>query len=338
MNLTGVPLNCQNNYKMAASRNNEKRLECSVCLDFFKKPIRQCVVGHSFCGKCLDPLNVKICPECRSQVTETRNYKLEELLDTIPLPCINKKAGCPFLLDKEEMVDHVFECKYRNLKCEGKKFCDWKCNWDGHDILQHFKDKHNNNANMEYNTSATIPFNGTNKFTDIHIISAHYQLFWYKHKVDVEKKIAYWAFQLIGPRKNASYYFYEFEIYSEEDPIKKFKVTEYCTSDVEDIESVFNSEKCAAISFKMLKNYVNKNNLYSFRFRLMKIPNPEKPKSRSKSVSREPIRHKNKPEVGQPLFHFNPQQFDANGPIWLPIATRPMVPNPVPQPRRYNRK
>lgn len=284
-------------------------LNCSVCLDIFEKPIRQCIKGHSFCTKCIDPQNIKLCPECRSQISETRNYKLEELIESIALPCENKDAGCTYKLKKPELQEHHLECQHRKLKCEGKKFCNWNCNWEGNKLLAHFKEQHPASSSLEYNATVTIRYNDKSDFSDLQLISAHYHLFWYKHKVDVKKGLAYWAFQMIGLRKQTLNYYYEFEFFMAPPSVRKYKVTEVCTSDLDDINEIFDSEKCVAISLKTLKNYVDANNEYTFRFRLMKIKKPETPEI--------------KPTLNSPPFNFHNKKNFSPGILGIAPRGRP---------------
>lgn len=246
-------------------------------MDVFTKPIKQCVNGHSFCEKCIKPTHIKNCPVCREYIKDTRNYTLEQLIDStnITFPCIYKANGCKFVLSKNELADHILECKKRNFKCEGKLYCGWSCEWEGNDIYDHFKVRHLDHSSLQYTSVVQVPFNDTANYKDIRIISAHYQLFWYKHKIDIDKKKAYWAFQFIGPKKNAHFYYYEFEIFNENESTRRFKITEYCKSDIDKIDTIFNTENCVAISFAMLKNYLNKDKMYSFRFRLLKKPKPD---------------------------------------------------------------
>lgn len=305
--------------------NTTSKIECPVCLDYFEKPIKQCLAGHSFCSKCIDEKNVSArCPVCRGEICKTRNYNLEDILELLPLPCPHKTQGCKFTLTKKELVQHASECKNRLFKCQGKEFCNWDCKWNGYDILSHFKSAHVKYTTMEFATTASINYNDTREFKDLHIISAHHNLFWYKHKIDVDNKKAYWAFQFIGPRKNAQYYYYEFEIYTQQDNTRKFKITDYCTSDAESIHDVFKSERCVVLSLEMLKSYVNDDNSYSIRFRLLKkkklIDNvPDKPmvkeatrNTRTEYAKKTPLLPLPEPRLNHPLPVSNLY------PVWLP--------------------
>lgn len=154
----------------------------------------------------------------------------------------------------------------------GKTFAKWKCNWTGNfqDIHQHFKTSHKSNSLMEYRTESTTQISFTQNFLDVHVISFFngQQFFYYKHKIDVAKQKAYWLFQLVGTKSQAKQYYYEFEI---SDGIRKFKVTEICENDTVNVEEIFNKEKCVAVSFQTIKNYLDKNGELTYKFRIMTL-------------------------------------------------------------------
>ncbi len=60
---------------------NPSALECSICLDEFKKPnITSC--GHSFCETCIAPFLYKPCPNCREPISKiTKNISLQAVID-----------------------------------------------------------------------------------------------------------------------------------------------------------------------------------------------------------------------------------------------------------------
>nr|CAI5865830.1 unnamed protein product [Callosobruchus analis] len=261
---------------MSTLLNPEVAMTCPICLETMHPPIVQCQIGHSMCKSCISAYNIQRCPSCRSPLTNTRNYQLEQVIeglgDLLKIKCIYNKKGCKYVLSAEEKGAHEDECRFRSFHCEGKKYAKWNCQWTGDygDILKHFKDYHNNQTWMQYRTEANMKMNLNNDFLDIQIISFFngQQYFYYKHKLDVAKGKAYWAFQLVGTKSQAKHYYYEFEIHN--DPVRKFKVTEMCYSDVEDVNKIFEEEKCVVISFKVLKSYLIDDEL-PFKFRIMSI-------------------------------------------------------------------
>ncbi|XP_056648324.1 E3 ubiquitin-protein ligase siah2-like [Diorhabda sublineata] len=253
----------------------EDIMKCPICLETMQPPIIQCKVGHSMCKSCITGCRISNCPTCRSQLTETRNYQLEQLIEglqkVLKLQCVYYYKGCKYDLTQQDKQTHEMECKYRKFHCEGNKFANLNCDWKGEfaGIYKHFKDSHPNNTRMEYKTDATMKISLNRDFKDVQIISFFngQQYFYYKHQIDVTKQKAYWHFQLIGLKSQAENYYYEFEIHN--NSLRKFKVTEFCTSDTTDINTTFAQEKCVAVSFTGIKNYLNEFGELHFKFRIM---------------------------------------------------------------------
>ncbi|KAJ8957476.1 hypothetical protein NQ317_019678 [Molorchus minor] len=245
----------------------EDNMKCSVCCEILRKPIMLCRGGHNTCGNCRSGLQQ--CPTCRGPLSDIRNIEMEQMIER--LQNCNIKLPCCFAKKSKEA--HENECRFRKFQCEGKKFAKWKCDWSGEyaDLHKHFKHFHNNNTWMEYRTEASMKVSLKNDFRDIQIISFFngQHFFYYKHKIDVGKAKAYWTFELVGTKDQAKNFFYEFEV--SQGPVRKFKVTEVCESDVTNIDDIFNKEKCVAISFASLKNYLNENGELAFKFRIMSV-------------------------------------------------------------------
>ena len=66
----------------------EEELKCSVCLDFFKSPVRITSCGHNYCQECLTGIGPIpwLCPECRTEQEQSpeqliRNFFLERTVE-----------------------------------------------------------------------------------------------------------------------------------------------------------------------------------------------------------------------------------------------------------------
>ena len=69
---------------------DESDLKCSICLEFFKPPVRMTNCGHNYCHNCLNDIAVSTgwnCPECRTpqgsmkQSQLARNFFLERSVE-----------------------------------------------------------------------------------------------------------------------------------------------------------------------------------------------------------------------------------------------------------------
>lgn len=76
-----------------------KILECAVCLDTARPPIRLCIEGHGSCGACIDDLRITKCPHCRSPMANVKRVvQLEQLTealkDQLKVSCCHAGRGC----------------------------------------------------------------------------------------------------------------------------------------------------------------------------------------------------------------------------------------------------
>lgn len=256
----------------------EKILQCPVCLDTMTRPIIQCQVGHSMCGNCITANSLKLCPQCRKPLSNTRNYQLEQLIENMDkclrVQCFYAPRGCKFQISPKEKDDHELECRYRNFRCEGDKFAKWNCKFSGslEQVYDHFKKTHP--VWSDYKTDCTRNVDLTKDSYDVQMISffngANY--FWYKHKVNTAKSKVYFVIQFVGTRKQSSSFYYEFEVHDRSQPVRKFKITEICASDTANVEELFDKEKCVAMSFETVRNFLKpQTNELAIKFRIMSL-------------------------------------------------------------------
>lgn len=232
--------------------------------------------------------SLSVCPLCRGNFSKTRNLALEQLIEmsrdvkeiprernnsTSKIKCKYESKGCKFILVEEEVVQHETECRYRQFECEGKKFCGWKCTWKGeyNEIQNHFKTSHKQRTFMNFKTEVSLKLDFNFDVRDVHLIDFMNGkcFFWYKHKISTKEQKAYWTFQLIGREILSHNFYYEFEIFK--GPTRKLKVSEVCDNDTADTEEIFKKEKCVALSFQTLRNFLNEKNELSFKFRIMYV-------------------------------------------------------------------
>ncbi|KAF5293476.1 hypothetical protein FQA39_LY02961 [Lamprigera yunnana] len=264
---------------------------CLICNNTMSPPMKKCSKGHSFCGNCIS--NSK-CILCQSPVELVTYQELEDFIAklkevNLTVPCCYTNRGCKYELLSKEMESHKLECKHRTYLCEGYKYCGWKCKWEGgfDEILNHFKIVHNCGMNYKFEGALKINFKKSGKSIEPIDYSDGYALFWYKSKIDVENEMIFWAIQYVGLKKHAQHYYYEFEIY--DGPVRKLKVTEICDNDSVDSDTLFESEKCVALSFTTARNFLNSKGYVTFRFRIMK----QRRESANSNEGQEPVSSKN---------------------------------------------
>lgn len=108
---------CSNMSKYAENLNEKfndekllKGLECPVCLDYMRPPVKVCLAGHSICKYCRPKLNE--CPMCRKPFTTVRNLSLESISNKIHYKCMNANKGCEFSAVLADISNHEDSCLY----------------------------------------------------------------------------------------------------------------------------------------------------------------------------------------------------------------------------------
>ena len=133
-------------------KKNIYDLICPICANILKDSI-SCSLNnnsHSFCKECIDIyLNEKDkCPICKQKFEYQKNLEIEKLLNKLSFKCFFKKEGCEKILNYQEYLNHINECKYNNLlyECQIEKFNYLnknfeKCNYRGdlYEIEKHIK-------------------------------------------------------------------------------------------------------------------------------------------------------------------------------------------------------
>ncbi|XP_023015412.1 uncharacterized protein [Leptinotarsa decemlineata] len=113
-----------------------QELECPVCNEFMIPPIYICQAGHSLCEGCKS--RIKTCPNCRCELSSSRNFTLENLTRKVHYPCRNREIGCSFVSTSDGIRGHDSLCELTET------FCILQC---GHQCLKpamysHIIEKH----------------------------------------------------------------------------------------------------------------------------------------------------------------------------------------------------
>nr|CAH7726996.1 unnamed protein product [Callosobruchus chinensis] len=87
-----------------------KILECPICKEYMCPPIFNCNAGHTVCKSCKDQM--ASCPFCKATINNSRNFILEDLLETLQINCQNESKGCSFVGCTEKIKLHEIMCGY----------------------------------------------------------------------------------------------------------------------------------------------------------------------------------------------------------------------------------
>lgn len=180
-----------------------QHLECSVCLEFAKAPVRQCINSHICCCSC-EHLN--ICPICRYPFAY-RNAIISKIVNTFINRCLFKKYGCSKVLRPLEYDYHIESCSYRRIQC---KICFQQVfayRFRNHILAKHPESSWMTDSNKLY--WKNFDFNKNSH--KIEIVQAFDQLFWYCFSYNTLEHSINIAVQFIGPKRQAPTYFYEID-------------------------------------------------------------------------------------------------------------------------------
>ncbi|EOA19712.1 hypothetical protein CARUB_v10003728mg [Capsella rubella] len=99
-------------------------LDCPICVEPFTIPIFQCDNGHLACASCCPKLMNK-CPACALPIGNFRCRAMENVLESISVPCPNAKLGCTKNITYGTESTHVKECPLSLCMCPVPK-CDYQ--------------------------------------------------------------------------------------------------------------------------------------------------------------------------------------------------------------------
>ena len=108
--------------KPASAIALSRMLCCDACNSFARAPVRSCGgwsgMSHKICSNCYTYGGGNCPVEGCTDTLVMKTYVNKELTDTIhamdlPVPCKNRKNGCPKNVKEREMGEHEIECEFR---------------------------------------------------------------------------------------------------------------------------------------------------------------------------------------------------------------------------------
>ena len=95
-------------------------LICTVCFLPSKEPHLSVCCGHTFCKSCLEGSKKfsNICPMCRSEeFTAIFNKQADRAIRSLHVFCTNKKQGCEWQGEVNDINDHLGNCFFQVIHC-----------------------------------------------------------------------------------------------------------------------------------------------------------------------------------------------------------------------------
>lgn len=252
-----INFDVQENNKKRGNTEVFKLLECPVCNECLGLPIYQCQTGHSFCNSCTSKLND--CPLCHKQLTQTRNYALEDLVNQISHVCRNKVLGCTYGGTYEDVKVHEETCDFYKCPLKSSLSCTWSGNFE--DLIEHCRNSHIYLETENYGLLCSLTVDKCGVFR---LINSDNSFFRICRKYDDE--VFNVVVQFVGPPKKANNYTYEFSFVSINNNETKISLCDTCQIFSED-ENAFNN--CFKIPYSILKLF-EKNNRLNCNIRIFK--------------------------------------------------------------------
>ncbi|URE09541.1 Seven in absentia protein family [Musa troglodytarum] len=113
-------------------------LECVVCFGPLLPPLYQCRNGHVACHPCHEKLH-SICHTCKCLLSYARNLALENIMESVMIPCPHAPFGCKETVDYIKPQEHAEKCTYAPFSCLFPE-CTYAASYE--ELMSHATQKH----------------------------------------------------------------------------------------------------------------------------------------------------------------------------------------------------
>lgn len=152
------------------------------------------------------------------------------------------------------VIKYIFNIEYVTFSGSHKK------------ITQHFEKKHPQNIRLKPGDDVIFPdFSVDVPDRNLQLIPFDNNLFVYYVDINVEKKTAFWAVQMVGTSEDAQKWKYDFTFKNTEKS-KYINFSERCESASIPLKDLFERGNCVGIPLAILKNFIYTNNSFKFKF------------------------------------------------------------------------
>ena len=96
------------------------QIECPVCLEILKEPVRVQCCGKNICSACIQRIQTGNgpCPCCqKKEYNSFHNIGLQQSLDKLKFECKFKSEGCSWTGGLKERRKHIVGCPKRSITC-----------------------------------------------------------------------------------------------------------------------------------------------------------------------------------------------------------------------------
>jgi len=244
-------------------------LECPVCMEYMRPPIRLCANGHKICNICKQKVNK--CPTCREGFVNTINLALEDLAGQMMYPCKYRSNGCTETFNHDKNVGHQASCRYSPRVCPVAKLAIGNCSWTGsyNDMKGHLQENHLQVCceYVEGDFKYIYKFSGMKYFR---FIFAYNEIFC---SLFLEKDDIFYAVLLyVGPSENAAKYKYKMEFVNKDDT-ESVAVMLLTRSADENMGDIYRFGKCGKLHFDVVRRLTDEQSNLKFKLEIIRIGN-----------------------------------------------------------------
>ncbi|KAF5298504.1 hypothetical protein FQR65_LT00046 [Abscondita terminalis] len=247
------------NLKSAYSDTLLDEIECPICNEYMTPPIFICPTGHSICNSCRP--KIRICPSCRSEIQNSRNFALEKLTTVLEYRCKYWGFGCNLRLNYRKVELHQQHCSYAFEECPFKSL-GW-CNDRDVDLIEHFRINHGGqlmktNCNYLLNTDIKTGFYA--------VITPDKELFILCFEGTEQFKINFIHVINRGINKTKSPYKYKLQFCDKTGDNLEFAISQLCQI-IHPFDRSLALKKCLSIPQEMIEPFVTKNPVRKVTFK-----------------------------------------------------------------------
>lgn len=240
-----------------------KELECLVCYEYMVPPIFLCTGGHSVCGSCRQTKGVYKCPMCQCDVTNTRNFALENVTAAARYPCKNKTMGCKFSGNSVNIRNHEKQCSMTRIDCP------FNCNWKGNanNVIDHAQKIHNINTPWSMNDTLFRNLRSS-VLTDYYLIKCDRKVFKIGFKHSSLTGPVHWVVSEVGRHcTDNPEYKYTLKFIDQSNMGRQFIINNLCYGNAGAVDFY----NCTIIPYQLLKPYITNEDQLIFQVTIQKV-------------------------------------------------------------------
>ncbi|XP_067000879.2 E3 ubiquitin-protein ligase SIAH1A [Anabrus simplex] len=234
---------------------NILRCQNPQCDKYLTTPIGQCEQGHSICSLCsIGPH----CPLCKSEFIDTRSIALENLVNSLLLPCKNEDVGCSDKFPPAVKKVHEAHCLYSFFKC----ICP-ECTWTGErdSMWDHMVNSHGEHTSVEPSMKFIVDVHNPAACNYHKMILVHGMVFIAKLVYQLSDKKLYGAVLILDERDIAEYR-YEFSMSgSAKNSERTFSFSRDVHTMTNTFQNIFEGKDCFNFPMDQVSNFQNEDDM-----------------------------------------------------------------------------